>query len=86
MKNIQFTPDAFEEYNYWQLENKQIYTKLKKLVQEIARNPFEGSGKPEQLKYDYSNCWSRRITDEHRLIYQVSEDYVRIISCKFHYK
>jgi len=86
MRNFLFSAKAFEQYNEWQVENKQIFNKLKKLIQEAAKTPYEGTGNPEPLKYDYSGCWSRRITDEHRLIYKVKEDLIEIISCKFHYK
>lgn len=87
MKKILFTSDAFQEYNEWQVENKQVFNKLKKLITEITKTPFEGTGKPEALKYDYKGYWSRRITDEHRIIYKViSEDIIEVIGCKFHYK
>ena len=66
--------------------NKQIFNKVRKLIQETAKTPYEGTGKPEPLKYDYAGCWSRRITDEHRLVYKVSADLIEIVSCKFHYK
>ncbi|KAA5536507.1 Txe/YoeB family addiction module toxin [Taibaiella lutea] len=85
MKKILFTPIAFEQYNEWQTENKQVFNKIKKLIKETLKTPFEGSGKPEPLKYDYAGCWSRRITDEHRLIYIVKEEWIEIIACKFHY-
>ena len=87
MKKILFTADAFEDYNDWQLENKQVFNKLKKLITETTKTPFEGTGKPEALKYGYADYWSRRITNEHRMVYKlVSEDIIEIISCKFHYK
>ena len=85
MRDFLFTSIAFEQYNEWQLENKAVFNKLKKLIKETARSPFEGTGKPEALKYDYAGLWSRRITDEHRFIYKVEKDLIRIISCKFHY-
>jgi toxin YoeB len=66
MRKILFTPIAFEQYNDWQTENKQVFNKLKKLIKETAKTPFEGTGKPEALKFDFAGCWSRRITDEHR--------------------
>ena len=65
MRKFLFTPIAFEQYNDWQLENEQVFSKPKKLIKEIGKTPFEGIGKPEALKYDYAGCWSRRITDEH---------------------
>jgi toxin YoeB len=86
MRDFLFTSVAFEEYNTWQLENKQVFTKLKKLIKETAKSPFEGTGKPEALKYNYAGYWSRRITDEHRLVYKVEDSFIRIISCKFHYQ
>jgi len=85
MRKILFTPLAFEQYNEWQTENKQVFNKLKKLIKETAKTPYEGIGKPEALKHDYTGCWSRRITDEHRLIYIVKAEWIEIIACKFHY-
>lgn len=85
MRDFLFTPIAFEQYNDWQTENKQTFAKLKKLIKEVAKTPFEGIGKPEALKHEYSGYWSRRITDEHRLIYKVEENCIKIISCKYHY-
>ncbi len=85
MRDFLFTPIAFEQYNEWQSENKQIFNKLKKLIKETAKNPYEGTGKPEALKHDYKGYWSRRITDEHRLIYKVEDKFIKIIACKFHY-
>jgi toxin YoeB len=85
MRKILFTPIAFEQYNDWQMDNKQVFAKLQKLIKETTKTPFEGTGKPEALKYDYAGYWSRRITDEHRLVYRVEEDFIEFISCKFHY-
>ncbi len=85
MRKFLFTPIAFEQYNDWQTENKQVFAKLKKLIKETAKTPFEGTGKPEALKYDYTGCWSRRITDEHRLVYIVHDEFIEFIACKFHY-
>ena len=85
MRDYLFTAVAFEQYNNWQTENKQVFNKLKKLIKESARTPFEGTGKPEALKHDYAGYWSRRITDEHRLVYRVEATFIKIIACKFHY-
>jgi toxin YoeB len=85
MKKLLFTPVAFDQYNQWQQENKQVFNKLKKLLIETAKTPFEGTGKPEPLKHDYAGCWSRRLTDEHRLIYKVETEWIEIIACKYHY-
>ena len=86
MRNIQFTPDAFEQYMDWQTSNKIIYNKLNKLIRETARTPYEGTGKPEALKHDLKGYWSRRINDEHRLVYGIADTYIQIIACKLHYK
>jgi len=85
MRDILFTAIAFEQYNDWQIENKQVFAKLKKLIKESAKTPFEGTGNPEALKHELSGYWSRRITGEHRLVYRVEETFIKIIACKFHY-
>jgi toxin YoeB len=79
---------AFEDFTAWALVDKNIYKKIISLIKDIKRNPTDGIGKPEPLKYDLSGCWSRRITDEHRLVYQIAEnkEAVIIISCKYHYE
>lgn len=85
MRDILFTPLAFELYNQWQVGDKKVFNKLKKLIKECTRTPFEGIGKPEALKHEYTGYWSRRITDEHRLVYRVEESCIKIIACRFHY-
>lgn len=85
MRDIKFTPLAFEQYNDWLTSNKSIYNRLNKLIIESARTPFEGTGKPEALKHDLKGYWSRRINDEHRLIYRVEDTFIKIIACKLHY-
>ena len=83
--NLIFSDKAWEEYMYWQNTDKQILKKINQLIKDIKREPFEGVGKPEPLKYELSGFWSRRISDEHRLVYEVSESYIAIVSCRFHY-
>ena len=83
--NLIFSDKAWEEYMYWQNTDKQILKKINQLIKDIKREPFEGIGKPEPLKYELSGFWSRRISDEHRLVYEVSESYISIVSCRFHY-
>lgn len=78
MRILGFHNKAFDEYLTWYKENKLIFNKINTLLKEILRTPFYGIGKPEALKYNNENYWSRRITDEHRLIYQVQDD--RILS------
>ncbi len=69
--NVAFTDDSWNEYLYWQQTDKQILKKINQLLKEIKRDPFSRIGKPEALKHEFSGCWSRRITDEHRLVYEV---------------
>jgi toxin YoeB len=85
MRDIRFTPLAFEQYNEWLAENKVLFTRLKKLIVETARTPFDGTGKPEPLKHDLKGYWSRRISDEHRLVYRVADEYIKVVGCKLHY-
>ncbi len=83
--NLLFTEESWEEYLFWQRKDKNILKRVNRLVKDIQRHPFQGIGKPEPLRYQFHGCWSRRITDEHRLVYEITEDTVRIISCKYHY-
>jgi len=69
----------------WVIEDKKVFFKLADLIEEIRRTPFEGRGKPEPLKHDLKGFWSRRITDEHRLVYHVSDEEIYVLSCKYHY-
>lgn len=83
--NITWTDESWEEYEQWQKEDKKILKKINSLIKDIKRDFFNGLGKPEPLKHELSGCWSRRITDEHRIVYEVTEYSVVIISCKYHY-
>jgi toxin YoeB len=85
MRKIAFLSRSFDEFNQWATEDKKIYAKIVTLIKDIERDPFSGLGKPEALKHDLSGLWSRRITQEHRLVYRVSDGEVVIISCRFHY-
>ncbi len=85
MKNLEFDPAAFEDLAWWVENDRKQALKIIKLVKEVQRDPFQGIGKPEKLKHDLSGCWSRRINREHRLVYQVLEDQIRIIACRYHY-
>ncbi len=85
MRNIVFDQKAFQQFNNWTIEDKKNYKKIVELINNILREPFSGLGKPEPLKHDLQGYWSRRITDEHRLVYQVRDTEIVIISCKFHY-
>ncbi len=83
---LSFSDDAWEDYLYWQQNDKKILKKLNRLIKEIKREPFEGIGEPEPLKYNWSGYWSRRITIEHRLVYKVSDDNLMIAQCRYHYR
>ena len=73
MRNISFSPEAFEEYNNWAITDEKIFSKLRELIKEISRDPFKGKGKPEPLKGIHKGYWSRRINEEHRIIYKVDD-------------
>lgn len=86
MKKVAFEPEAFEELGQWGTEDKKVFKKILSLIKDIQRDPFSGTGKPEPIKYELQGYWSRRITDEHRLVYKIQEDILIIISCKkYHY-
>jgi len=84
MKYI-FVEESWEDYLYWQKNDKKILKKINELLKDIARMPFSGKGKPEPLKYKYQGFWSRRIDGQHRLIYQIKNDEIHIAKCRFHY-
>ena len=83
---ISFKESAFADYRQWAKEDKKIIDKIDSLITEIVRDPFHGIGKPEPLKGNLSGYWSRRITEEHRLVYKVLHEQIIIVSCKYHYK
>ena len=85
MSRFLFTEDAWEDYLYWQTRDKKILKRINQLLQDIERNGYNGIGKPEPLRGDLSGFWSRRIDDEHRIVYRVTEDRVEIIQCRGHY-
>ncbi len=85
MRNIAFTPVSFKEYNEWFETNRQMTDRIKTLIREIDREPFKGIGKPEPLKGNWAGYWSRRIDQEHRLVYKVTETQIVIVKCKGHY-
>lgn len=84
-KNLEFDQDAIEDLAYWVKKDRRKAQKILDLVQEVAKDPFNGKGKPEPLKHSLSGCWSRRIDQEHRLVYSVDDQKIRILSCRFHY-
>jgi len=82
---ISFRDRAWQDYLYWQETDKKILKRINLLIKDIQREPFAGLGKPEQLKHQFSGFWSRRITDEHRLVYTFSNDELIIVQCRYHY-
>ncbi len=85
MKNLEFDHNAFEDLAWWVEKDRKIAVKIVKLIHAIQREPFHGIGQPEPLKHELSGCWSRRINREHRLVYQVFDEKIRILACKHHY-
>ncbi len=83
--NIKFTPEAWADYLYWQEKDKKLLLRVNDLIRDAVRSPFSGLGKPEALRYELRGFWSRRINDEHRLVYRVQENDVEIISVRYHY-
>jgi len=82
---IQFTEEAWKDFE-WLLDNdKQLVKRIRTLLKDTLRNPTEGIGKPEKLRFDLSGYWSRRINDEHRLVYKIEKDTIIVISCRYHY-
>lgn len=80
-----FAEEAWDDYLYWQKHDKRIVERINKLIQETQREPFSGVGKPETLKHALSGFWSRRITDEHRMVYKVEGDALLLAQLRYHY-
>jgi toxin YoeB len=84
-RRLAWTDEAWESYLYWQTQERKTLKRLNKLIEATLREPFEGIGKPEGLRENLSGFWSRRIDETNRLVYAVADDYLTIISCRFHY-
>ena len=82
---IVFSLRAWEDYLYWQRTDRKILLRINDLIQEITRTPFKGTGKPEPLRHVLAGYWSRRINDEHRLVYKMEDDAVFIAQARYHY-
>jgi toxin YoeB len=85
MRSILFSPEALRQLNEWKIQNPKIATRIILLITAISESPFTGIGKPEPLKHTLQGKWSRRITREHRLVYEITDTNIKIISCRFHY-
>ena len=83
--NLTFAHEAWEDYIYWQGQDKKMLKKINDLIKIIKRTPYEGIGSPELLKHDWAGYWSRRINQEHRLVYKVENGSVLIAQCRYHY-
>jgi toxin YoeB len=86
MKKVVFEASAFEDFNKWIEFDVKIYKKIVDLIKDISRTPFRGIGKPEPLKHELAGYWSRRISEEHRLVYKIEKESISIVSCRYHYK
>ena len=80
-----FTPHGWEDYVHWQQTDRSVLKRINRLLQETLRDPFEGIGKPQQLRHALAGAWSRRITEEHRLVYLVDGDDLVVLQARYHY-
>ncbi len=85
MKSIVLSTDVIRQLDEWKKSDPKILIKIIALITEISETPFTGTGKPEPLRHNLKGKWSRRITQEHRLVYEVTDTFIKVISCKFHY-
>ncbi len=85
MRSIRFDPDGWDDFLYWLATDRKTARRITRLIAEIQRDPFSGIGKPEALRGDLSGYWSRRIDDEHRLVYRADADEVKILKARYHY-
>ncbi len=85
MLSLAFDADGWDDYVYWQSTDKATLKRVNALIKEVLRTPFEGTGKPESLKHDLVGCWSRRITQEHRMVYRVAGNTLQILKLRYHY-
>ncbi len=85
MRSVTFDPNGFDHPAWWMQQDRKTALRIVMRIKEIQRTPFEGTGKPEPLKHELKGCWSRRITKEHRLVYEVQGNQIRILACRFHY-
>lgn len=84
-RKLEWVTSAWEDYLYWQTQDKKTLKRINNLILECLRTPFEGTGKPEPLKANLTGFWSRRIDEKHRLVYTASDERLTIIQCRFHY-
>jgi len=85
VRSLEFDAAAFEDLAWWVQNDRNKALRIITLIREVQRDPFRGIGKPEPLRHELKGCWSRRIDQEHRLVYQVKDERVRILACRYHY-
>ncbi|MEJ7805944.1 MAG: Txe/YoeB family addiction module toxin [Telluria sp.] len=85
MRNLLFTDASWDDYLYWQTQDRKTLKRINELIKSAQRTPFEGIGKPEALRENLSGYWSRRIDQKHRLVYEASDQQLTIIACRYHY-
>lgn len=85
MRSLEFDVAAFEDLAWWIQQDRNKALRIVNLIKDVQRDPFQGIGKPEPLRHELKGCWSRRIDQEHRLVYQVVENKIRILACRYHY-
>jgi toxin YoeB len=85
MLALKFDSEAWDDYVYWQVTDKAIVKRINGLIKEVLREPYEGTGKPEPLKHMLAGWWSRRITEEHRMVYRLAGDTIEIAKLRYHY-
>ena len=84
-KAVAFHGKGLEDYQYWQTQDLKMLKRINLLLKDVERNGHQGIGKPEALKHELQGCWSRRINDEHRLIYSIDEQFIHVYACRYHY-
>ncbi len=86
LRSLEFDPAAFEDLAWWIEHDRSQALRIVHLIRDVQRDPFKGIGKPEPLRRELKGCWSRRIDQAHRLVYQVQSEKIRILACRFHYE
>ena len=85
MRNLEFDPSAFDDLAWWMRHDRKKALRVMEIIRDVQRDPFVGKGKPEPLKHELAGCWSRRIDQEHRLVYQVTGEKIRLLEGRYHY-
>jgi toxin YoeB len=84
-RRLTFTPDAWDDYLYWQAQDKKMLKRINIVLRDILREPFTGIGKPEPFRENLTGYWSRRINDTHRLVYAIEDQAIIVLACRYHY-